>query len=170
MAQPNGNGKLVVKNVYSSPPKETAPPAYEASPSDLTTTFSELNLASETSDPTTDRCIAHLKLLEAFHQLREDIATTDGLFGIKDCWVPTDLSRQEQAAVLLKIREKRWAIFVAKAASRFEAWWKKSILPSSKMLQQFDIRCGTWKREDAERGEEVLPFVPDILPPLGKFA
>lgn len=168
MAQPNG--KLVVKNVCSSPPKETAPPAYEASPSDQTTAFSELNLTSETSEPTSDRCIAHLKLLEAFHQLREDIATTDGLFGIKDSWVPADLSRQEQAAVLLKIREKRWAVYIAKAVFRFEAWWEKSIQPSSKMLQQFDIRCGTGKRDDAERGEEVLPFVPDNLPPLGEFA
>lgn len=159
MARPISKDKTMEKILYSSPPEEIAPPTYDASQSDLTTTFANLNLNSTGSEPTKDRCIAHLKLLEAFHQLQEEIATTDGLFGIKNNFIPAYLSQPEQAAVLLKIREKRWAVYVAKAASRFETWWEKSIQPGSGMMQQNEI----------DNGEEVLRFSPDNLPPLGEL-
>lgn len=172
MARPISNDTLMEKKnryPYPSPPEETPPPAYDASSSNLTAALSSLDLNSARIEPTKDRCIAHLKLLEAFHQLREEIATTDGLFGIKDSFVPVNLSQQEQAAVLLKIREKRWAVYVAKAASRFETWWEKSIQPGSRMLRQADIGTGVLSGDDAGRGDEVLPFTPDNLPPLGEL-
>lgn len=169
MAQHISNDKLMEKKSYAEPPEDIDPPTYNASPSNLTAAFSNLNLDSAGSVPTKDRCIAHLKLLEAFHQLREDIATADGLFGIKDSLVTADISQQEQAAVLLKIREKRWAVYVARAASRFETWWEKGIQPGSRMLCQVDIENGAWSRDDAERGAEVLTFTSDNLPPLGEL-
>lgn len=166
---PTSNDKSMEKNAYSTSLDEIAPPTYDAGPSNLTAAFANLNLRPTRVEPTKDRCIAHLKLLEAFHQLREDIATTDGLFGIKDSFVPAHLPQREQAAVLLKIREKRWAVYVAKAASRFETWWEKSIQPDARMLRQGDIDSGAWKRNDAGRVDEVLPFPPENLPPLGEL-
>lgn len=169
MTQPISMDKSMKKNPYHLPPEEIPPPSYDASPSNLTTAFANLNLNSAGSQPTKDRCIAHLKLLEALHQLREDIATTDGLFGIKDSFVPANLSQQEQAAVLLKIREKRWAVYVARAVSRFEIWWEKSIQPGSRRLRQVEIENRAWQRDDAGRGEEALPFTTNDLPPLGEL-
>ncbi|MCJ1463096.1 hypothetical protein MMC07_001701 [Pseudocyphellaria aurata] len=154
------------KSAENSPPEELAPPTYAANPESLTAAFSSLNLSGDGREPTRDRCIAHLKLLEAFHQLREDIATSDGLFGIKDNVVPADRSPQDQAAVLLKLREKRWAVYVAKAASRFETWWEKCIQPDSRMLRQGDIAPDPRQTDDEARGGQVLPFTRDNLPPL----
>ncbi len=34
------------------------------------------------------------------------------------------------------IREKRWAIYVAKATKRFERWWQVSVEPGAEMLNQ----------------------------------
>ena len=170
MARPISKDKSMEKNLNPSPPTGIAPPAYNASPSNLTAAFSNLNLNAAQNQPTKDRCIAHLKLLEAFHQLREDIATTDGLFGIKDSWVPAKLSQRAQAAVLFKIREKRWAVYVAKAASRFETWWEKSIQPDSRMLRQADIENSALQEDHARGGDEFLPFTPDNLPPLGELS
>lgn len=60
-------------------------------------------------------------------------------------------------------------MYVAKAASRFETWWEKSIQPGSRMLRQADIGTGVLSGVDAGRGDEVLPFTPDNLPPLGEL-
>ncbi|KAL8698090.1 MAG: hypothetical protein Q9201_006762 [Fulgogasparrea decipioides] len=123
-------------------PVEELPP-YSAHPAqpcnvapDLTAAFSELHLLGNPAKPTPDQCLDHLKLLEAFHQLREDVATTDGLYGIHDSFVdaiiPTE-EETERAQLLLKLREKRWAIYVTKAVWRYETWWKKTHLEDSSM-------------------------------------
>ena len=167
MAPPFAKDKTVEKIPHPSPPEESPPPTYDAGPSNLSAAFAYLDLSAVGTYPTKDRCVVHLKLLEAFHQLREDIATTDGLWGIKDSFVPPNRSDREQAAALLRIREKRWAVYVAKAASRFETWWEKSIQPGSRMLRQGEIEHGEGPRATAAPGE-VLPFSPDNLPPLGE--
>ncbi len=147
--------------------KNSPPPSYAENDSnvpDTTAAFSNLNLdASRT--PTADQCIAHLKLLEAFHQLREDIALKDGLFGICDSFADTKVTAQEKAELLVKIREKRWAVYVARAAKRFERWWTVCVEPNAQMLKQREIpatftqklHMGDW-----------LDFNCDKLPPLGK--
>ena len=149
--------------------KNAPPPSYaehDANVHDATAAFSSLNLnASQT--PTADQCIAHLKLLEAFHQLREDIALKDGVFGICDSFADTKVTAQEKAELLVKIREKRWAVYVARAAKRFEKWWTVYIEPNAQMLKQAEIpttftqklHIGSW-----------LDFDCDNLPPLGKQA
>ena len=163
----NDDMRRSVSNPLS--PRETESSIGDAGPSIITAAFSNLDLGPASSEPTEDRCIAHLKLLEAFHQLREDIATTDGLFELYDDFVPEYLSQKNKAAVLLKIREKRWAVYVAKAAIRFETWWETLIQPGSKMLRGIDIEDGSWQRDDEAQEEEVIPFTPDNLPPLGEL-
>ncbi len=108
---------------------------------DFTAAFSNLNLTAShvPSPPSPDKCIAHLKLLESFHQLREQVALTDGLFGIKDGFVPSDLSEAKRAELLTKMREKRWAVYVAKAAKRFEKWWETCVQPEAQPTRQKEI-------------------------------
>ncbi|CAK7562986.1 MAG: hypothetical protein SEPTF4163_000842 [Sporothrix epigloea] len=91
--------------------------------------------------PTADECLAHLKFLFAVHALKEDVGYTDGMFGLHDelagvpdsvVAIPLNLPEKQDPptteedvyrARLAKVREKRWALYVARAADRYEAWW-----------------------------------------------
>ena len=148
-----------------------SPPAYAQDHPNLhlpniTAAFTNLNLAPSVK-PTPDLCIAHLKLLEAFHQLREDVACENGLFGISDAFADAAQSDQERAKLLAKIREKRWQVYVTKASKRFEQWWitcvepneeKKRLLGQSQMPSLF--------KQSPDRGGR-LEWSKDDLPPLG---
>lgn len=80
---------------------------------------------------TPDQCIAHLKLLEAFYQLREDIGNTENLFGISSPVLGEKTSQNKpqangqdaHALAEIRVREKRWAVYVARAVDRFAQWW-----------------------------------------------
>lgn len=156
------------KNPYLNPPpsEQQPPPTYSVNPSDLTAAFSNLTLNLASGTPTKDQCIAHLKLLEAFHQLREDVALTDGLFGIHDSLVPAGVLETERLEILRRIREKRWAVYVARAAARFEKWWQTSVEPGAVMIQQTEL-----KAKDpiitGEMGERSSTTSREHLPPLG---
>ena len=159
--------KLVVKEKQFplTPSKHgSPPPSYSALPPDITASFSTLSLNRGTAKPTKDQCIAHLKLLECFHELRENVATTDGLFGIGDHFAEKIHDPKAKAELLLKIREKRWAVYVAKAAERFEAWWQHAIEISGKMQRLQDTSQLSATIKDAK------PFGPmtDSLPPIGE--
>jgi hypothetical protein len=89
----------------------------------LTVTKNGINVSA-------DQCIAHLKLLEAFNQLREDVGQTENLFGIASPAFKeeeTTNSRQHaqspQALAHVRVCEKRWAVFVTRAVDRFERWY-----------------------------------------------
>lgn len=155
------------KTAPPTPPKDSPPPSYAVNDQnnipDITAAFSNLNLKAS-SEPTADQCIAHLKLLEAFHQLREEVALDDGLFGLRDDLLPATSSGEKRAELLTKVREKRWAVYVAKAAKRFERWWDKSIEPDAQKLQQKNIP--TVFRQDPCKGQ-ALNFDRNHLPPLG---
>lgn len=149
---------------------ENPPPLYAvnapANVPDINAGFSTLNLNTKKTRRITDLS-AHLRLLESFHQLREDIALHDGLFGIWDSFVPSTRPEREQAEILLKIREKRWAIYVAKAASRFEKWWQVSVEPGVSMLSRAGLSSGYSKHLDTGKTGEQLQFSKENLPPLG---
>ncbi|KAJ3524928.1 hypothetical protein NM208_g11858 [Fusarium decemcellulare] len=126
----------------------SAPPSYEdasappPSHDDLTAPFANLNIKPLPHYPDPDTCLAHLKLLFAFESLKEDVGYTDGLWGIWDTRANGKLITTEDGEVrehaadeghdsdvddkqkfLSQIREKRWALFVARAVDRYEAWW-----------------------------------------------
>lgn len=149
---------------HSPPPAYTAhAPENETAP-DITAAMSHLNLQGSVK-PTVDQCIAHLKLLEAFNSLREDVATTDGLFGIQDDWASGDVKR-EQAESLAQIREKRWAVYVAKAADRFAKWWQFCVETNAQKLELNKIPV--LFKESPHRGA-ILSFDKNSLPPLGMY-
>ncbi|KAL9099042.1 MAG: hypothetical protein Q9163_005397, partial [Psora crenata] len=151
---------------HSQPPAYTPDPPSIAhdSPPDITAAFSSLRLDSSPF-PTPDQCIAHLKLLEAFHQLREDVALRDSLFGIRDSFVPEDASAEKRREVLRKVREKRWAVYVAKAVQRFEKWWKVCVCPQASKLKQSQMQ--TMMTRNPDKGA-IMRVEADDLPPIDR--
>ncbi|KAK2601781.1 hypothetical protein QQS21_004665 [Conoideocrella luteorostrata] len=110
---------------------------------DITAAFEHLRIDEEASKEglRQENCIAHLKLLHAIHELKEDVGYTDGLFGLYDSQAVEDANCLDLDTIhigkgvkieeldkikvaLSKIREKRWALFVARAVDRYEVWWK----------------------------------------------
>ncbi|KAK7424060.1 hypothetical protein QQX98_000670 [Neonectria punicea] len=135
----------------------TAPPSYQEAgagrsvtddqpPLDLTASFANLDLGLTARDPDPNTCLAHLRLLFAFENLKEDIGYTDGLWGLWDSRAEGNMEVPENADIkghvpngsypkipeekhrlLSMIREKRWALFVARAVDRYEAWWNSLV-------------------------------------------
>ena len=161
------DGSAAATNGLKKNKAEDLPPSYSSSPPDITAVFSNLRLGPSISIPTADECIAHLKLLEAFSQLREDVGTTDGLYGIRDDFIePSAFQTEKECLELLAaMREKRWAIYVTNAVQRFQTYWKVCIQANARILSQVDM-----DREDikdiADQGTP-LTFTTDTLPPLG---
>ena len=167
------NAGLLVKqtNLGTTANGNSPPPSYSASatqvpPPDITTAFADLNLAESSASaqtPTPDECLAHLKLLEAFYSLRQDVYQNDGLFGINDSFA-TASTEQERTHQLAKLREKRWQVYVSKANKRFEAWWMTCVLPEARRQTQFAV---TAVGRTPWVGDKVK-FERQSLPPLGR--
>lgn len=164
----------VEKHGLPTPPNDSLPPPTYAQGDltsnvpDITAAFSNLNLTLS-AKPTPDICIAHLKLLEAFHQHHEDVAFEDGRFGIEDRFAVAGESDQKSAHLLAKIREKRWQVYVTKASKRFERWWDTCVEPkeeSGRLLSQ--SRIPEVFKQTPDVGER-LEWRRDHLPPLGKY-
>ncbi|KAL0939785.1 alpha-ketoglutarate-dependent sulfonate dioxygenase [Colletotrichum truncatum] len=162
-----------------------APPAYTAqdathsvAPDDFSTLITNLTL-SPSPIPTEDACLAHLRLLKAFERLKTEMGYREGLWDLFDCRAkaaPSPASNNGKAAaaagpgfnedVLVKIREKRWAVYVARAVDRYVAWWK-SFVPD--MLQENDMIDPDQDRKDRYEGfvkGDGMVWNGDMLPPL----
>lgn len=131
---------------------------------DLSTHFGSLDLSKSTSAmPDPDACLAHLRLLTAFEKLRSRIGLQDGIW---DIWDKRAASADNSLDVLVKLREKRWAIFVARAVDRYEAWWDCF---ADEMLDEDDMTPG--ESEPARYGRftegKPLTWKASMLPPIG---
>ena len=127
-----------------------------------------------------DQCIAHLKLLETFFQLREEVGNSNELFGIPDpdfsgVLATSRTSQNDQALAQIKVREKRWAVYVARAVDRFYKWWDKCVpttlegAPYHKLTTE--ELCTKRVNDIPGRGRPIKQLgSKDYLPPLGKFA
>jgi hypothetical protein len=167
----------VLSNGYAN--DKEAPPSYASndpiatngnglSPAELNATFANLRLSDIPPEfPTTSHCLAHLKLLSAFYALKEDVGYTDGLFGLWDAKCEVVENKEE---VLAKIRDKRWALYIARAVERFEDWWVKILCTreQSKRLERKEmIYSNKMFLQFTETGR-VQNWRVDELPPLGK--
>lgn len=80
--------------------------------------------------PSSDDCVAHLKLLESFYRLKQSIASTNGLFGIScdtvddlDQKAPgTDTQKDKTNETIPLLAEKRWQVYISRAVERFSRW------------------------------------------------
>jgi hypothetical protein len=156
----------------------TAPPEYVEFKEELEQVlFTDLSSPSAPSQrPTVQTCITHLKLLEAFHRLREAISSKDGLFEIAEAsYLPTyPNKRSVEGAERARrfAREKRWSIYVARAAERFEVWWTRVVPTSNGGNLAGRLKMKQMVRKDQfeslPQTARPLLFTPDLLPPLGK--
>lgn len=109
------------------------PPAYDEAMDPSPIAIPQLNLTQDAGSPlnstvTPDQCVAHLKLLATFADLRDSVSTEDGLFGLHD--VQAEEYSTGRNHMLAKIREKRWAVYVSRAVERYLVWWRECV-PSS---------------------------------------
>lgn len=163
----------------------------------LTAAFENLEIQNIPTDPGVDTCLAHLKLLAAIQWMKEDVGFNDGLWGLWDAHAgPIDpllqrrpekpkekektgpepsieqRLRDKNLEALSQIREKRWALFVARAVDRYEAWWKAMVRRhGGPPLSEKDMDIGHSTRYAAfPTGTHALLFgSEEELPPLGRL-
>jgi len=168
-----------VSSPAGPPPSSEAPPTYSVIdsvsvppaplPKELSAAFANLNIPDIPPPlPTADHCLAHLKLLNSFHALKEDVGYTDGLFGLWDAACEV-LQGKDRDAALAKTREKRWSLYLARAVERFEVWWTKYLcsLEDCKRLEGKEMLASSPYSEFTSRGR-ALKWTTSMLPPLGE--
>jgi len=146
------------------PPYE---PPTQAQIGDISVTFESLNLSEYPSAlPTTDECLAHLKLLSAFNVLKEDVGYTDGLFGLWDAMCEK-VDEKDRVKVLASIHEKRWALYVARAVDRFQDWWTKVLCLNKNRLEWKAMLTDSAQFSRFTEVKSCMTWRTDMLPPLG---
>ncbi|KAH6686648.1 hypothetical protein F5X68DRAFT_11359 [Plectosphaerella plurivora] len=151
--------------------QQVAPPAYtavEEAPASvddvLTPALGGLSLTEALpGKPSGDACLAHLRLLYAFQVLKNEVGYHDGLF---DIWDERAVGGNPQ--ILAALREKRWALYVARAVDRYTAWWH-SFVPE--MLREADmVAPGVQGREGRydqfTKEAKAAQWTEDMLPPI----
>ena len=164
----NGNGKEAPPSyAVNDPVNNDAPPGPSAE--ELNAAFANLKLSDTPPPfPTPDHCLAHLKLISAFHVLKEDVGYTDGLFNLWDAKCELVDGRDE---ALARMREKRWALYVARAVERFEVWWLKVLcqMENSQRLQGKEMVANNLRFMEFTRRGKVTKWTTSMLPPIGMY-
>lgn len=106
--------------------------------------------------------------------------TDQDLWKTKYIKYPVRRPPESPAEGLLRIREKRWQVFVARAAARFETWWRTCVPQTFEGAPASDLICQTmYSGKGASKGRGVdrwpalatpikqLSLV-EHLPPLGE--
>jgi hypothetical protein len=120
-----------------------------------------------------DLCIAHLKFLESLSQLREEIGSKYSLLGIKDpVFRPTE--QDQVGTAIVKVREKRWQVYVARAVDRFRKWWNACVPATLDSAPCRRLTATAMGKKGIDRvpveGSPIKQLqLVDHLPPLGKF-
>lgn len=186
--KPVEKGKVSPKDVPDGD-NESPPPTYTrfAEDAELDDALAHLTLSIPTysGDPEVDTCLAHLKLLHAIQDMKEDVGYTDGLWNIwdgrADYELPNSLEsvfsatgrhpqgEEVKRLVASEIREKRWALFVARAVDRYTAWWNSF---EKKMMREADMQVvdGYGSTTFINLKERAIPMVWEetMMLPLGK--
>ncbi|KAM0521306.1 hypothetical protein ACHAPE_002784 [Trichoderma viride] len=157
---------------------------------DVNAAFTNLSFESSITDHldiryniSEDACLAHLKLLHAIQQMKEEAGYTDGLWNLwndRGKWALDDLradadwstirmlektnAKTVTAAGHSRIREKRWALFVARAVDRYETWWKS--LGENDMLTEEDMADPDSYKFKKFPTSQRLVWEERMLPPL----
>lgn len=112
---------------------------------------------------TRDQVIAHLKFLAVLSDLRDTIASTPDLFGIPDA--QRELFGAQTNEAQIRVKEKRWAVYTARAVERYEAWWNSCLGQNRATIR----RLYSPDYGDVAKIKGVMEWDVDILPPIGLF-
>ncbi|KNG84210.1 hypothetical protein ANOM_007015 [Aspergillus nomiae NRRL 13137] len=120
---------------------EVEPPAYDQVDGPPLV-IPPLNLFQTAGPPvcstvTQDQCIAHLKFLAALADLRDNITNINGLFNIND--PDPDVFGATTHEAFARVKEKRWAVYTARAVDRYTTWWQKCIQSPRRFLKRRDL-------------------------------
>ncbi|OJI81968.1 hypothetical protein ASPTUDRAFT_57718 [Aspergillus tubingensis CBS 134.48] len=118
--------------------------------------------SSEPKYVTQKQCVIHLKLLSAFAELRDVVSNNDGLFGLHDTDGHQEGDAQDKYHALVK--EKRWAVYVARAVKRYTNWWFRCLPSPEPLPKMADIRRNAYA--NVVKPEKIVQWHQDILPPL----
>jgi hypothetical protein len=151
---------------------ETDRPPYsygqvEETPPELPPLNLEAPGSPQTSTVSQDQCIVHLKFLAAIADLRDTIGNTDPLFGLEESQANGVFNQEQDIyCARARIREKRWAIYTARAVDRFIAWWNACV-PTTGIAPTL-MTLTTPQYSNITKGMQQLQWPRDILPPLGE--
>lgn len=156
----------------SRPPSPAPLPFYQSTSTDIAAESANLNIQDTNRVaeqlPQPEPYDAHLKLLQAFHELKDDVSSSGGLFDLNDRDIPSNMPPESRDAALRKLAQKRWAIYVARAVDRFAKWWYMA-LPSRPQgfirMNEFDVNGPVLACFDDPAYAPIV-FTPDNLPPL----
>ncbi|RLM01276.1 hypothetical protein CFD26_104085 [Aspergillus turcosus] len=119
--------------------------------------------SSNSTTVTRDQCVVHLKFLASLADLRDSVAGNEGLFGLHE--PPLSEFPEHVEEVRARIREKRWAVYTARAVDRYTKWWETCI-PSNRPCPRLkDLENQSYDR--ITEGNHLLSWSKDSLPPLG---
>jgi hypothetical protein len=158
-----------VEGTDGAPPDYAAPAALDAPAADvLNAAFANLKISEQDNlaFPDANLCLAHLKLLTVFHNLKEDIGYTDGLF---DLWDSRCDIAENRGEALAKTREKRWALYIARAVERFQEWWLKVLCrqEESTRLTRNEMAASNRRFIDFPKTGLIRRWDTAGLPPIG---
>ncbi|EER29577.1 hypothetical protein D8B26_003860 [Coccidioides posadasii str. Silveira] len=117
-----------------------------------------------------DECIAHLKLLAAFADLRDTISQSDGLFGLYEAdHFHIQTPEEQKTKITALVREKRWGVYVARAVSRFEKWFFTLPMDGPGECQgatTIDDVTSNPEYKNFPQWKNMVIWTMDVLPPL----
>lgn len=111
-----------------------------------------------------DTVVAHLKLLAVLADLRDFISNDDGLFGLFDSEADKFPDSLNEAKA--KIREKRWAVYTARAVDRYTQWWFTCLPMSRPYITIKDLENSNY--EEIVNCEMSVLWSAERLPPIGE--
>lgn len=113
-----------------------------------------------------DQVVAHLKFLAVLADLRDFVSNSDGLFGLFDSAANEYPDSLNEARI--RIREKRWAVYTARAVDRYQKWWSACLPMSRSVVTMQDLSSSSYETI-VDCDTKVLWSV-ENMPPIGEFA
>jgi hypothetical protein len=162
--EPSANG---VNGSVADEKTTDRPPSYNQA-DEIALALPKLNLGGNRSlhNPVSpDQCVAHLKFLAVLADLRDSISNNDGLFGLFDSEAERFRSSSNEAHA--RIREKRWAVYTARAVERYRQWWFSCLPMSRPHVTMDDLESREY--ETIVDSPTQVVWSPDNMPPLGEL-
>ncbi|EIT78554.1 hypothetical protein AO1008_09664 [Aspergillus oryzae 100-8] len=114
------------------------------------------------STVTQDQCIAHLKFLAALADLRDNITNINPLFQIND--PDPAIFGDSTNEAFARVKEKRWAVYTARAVDRYTTWWQECIQSPDRAPKLHDLEDDSY--DSITEHHKPYNWSPKTMPPL----